>query len=255
MECGCIFFALEFPKQNATGLRAWGSHCAERPALMDNPTRTTQKTSSHNEDLADVERVLAGEVCAFEGIVRRWQGPLINMAWRYCRDRGRAEELAQEAFLRAWRGLAGWRREGSFSTWLFALAANVYRSELKRFPAQNAGLHEIAEPSAAATQHGSVAAALTAESVRRAVLALPHRYREPLVLFYFHEMDVTAAACTMGLPEGTLKARLARGRTLLRRRFPHLEGELSTRPSRESQRITGTSPKPIELAQNAGKEV
>ena len=59
-----------------------------------------------SDDLADVERVLSGDVRAFEGIVRRWQGPLVNMAWRYCRDRGRAEELAQEAFVRAWRGLA-----------------------------------------------------------------------------------------------------------------------------------------------------
>jgi len=62
----------------------------------------SQRTAG--EDLADVERVLRGETAAFEGIVRRWQGPLINMAWRYCRDRGRAEELAQEAFVRAWRG-------------------------------------------------------------------------------------------------------------------------------------------------------
>ena len=83
------------------------------------------------QDLADVARVLAGDARAFEGIVRRWQGPLVNMAWRYCRDRGRAEELAQEAFVRAWRGLAQWRRESSFSTWLFALAANVFRSELE----------------------------------------------------------------------------------------------------------------------------
>ena len=50
----------------------------------------SQRTAG--EDLADVERVLRGETAAFEGIVRRWQGPLINMAWRYCRDRGRAEE-------------------------------------------------------------------------------------------------------------------------------------------------------------------
>src|SRR5271165_7351011 len=85
-------------------------------------------------DAADVDRVLAGELRAFENIVRRWQGPLINMAWRYCRDRSRAEELAQEAFLRAWRNLASWRRESSFSTWLFALAANVYRNDLKRVP-------------------------------------------------------------------------------------------------------------------------
>jgi RNA polymerase sigma-70 factor (ECF subfamily) len=63
-------------------------------------------STSATEDLADVERVLAGDAAAFAGIVRRWQTPLINMAWRYCRDRSRAEELAQEAFIRAWRGLA-----------------------------------------------------------------------------------------------------------------------------------------------------
>jgi RNA polymerase sigma-70 factor (ECF subfamily) len=188
------------------------------PDLTANPQSAT-------EDLADVDRVLAGEVEAFEGIVRRWQGPLINMAWRYCRDRGRAEELAQEAFIRAWRGLAQWRRESSFSTWLFALAANVYRSELKRFPVETVTLEAIAEPAGPASQQSELAAQLSSDTVRRAVLALPLRYREPVVLFYFHEMDVAAAARTMHLPEGTLKARLSRARALLRRRFPHLEAE------------------------------
>ena len=178
--------------------------------------------TSAEEDLADVERVLAGEAQAFEGIVRRWQGPLVNMAWRYCRDRGRAEEMAQEAFLRAWRGLAGWRREASFSTWLFALAANVFRTELQRFPAVNVPLEDVPEPAGPATQHDGLAEKQSHDAVRRAVLALPHRYREPVVLYYFHEMDVAAASRTMGLPEGTVKARLARGRELLRKRFPHL---------------------------------
>jgi RNA polymerase sigma-70 factor, ECF subfamily len=192
-------------------------------------TETREAANSNpvaNQDLADVDRVLAGDAHAFEGIVRRWQGPLVNMAWRYCRDRSRAEELAQEAFIKAWRGLRTWRREGNFSTWLFALAANVYRSELKRFPALNVGMDEIAEPSAPAAQHSSLAAQLSSETVRRAVLALPMRYREPVVLFYFHEMDVASAARTMNLPEGTLKARLSRGRALLRRRFPQLESEM-----------------------------
>jgi len=182
-------------------------------------------TTNAAEDLADVDRVLAGDVQAFEGIVRRWQGPLVNMAWRYCRDRSRAEELAQEAFVRAWRGLAGWRRDSSFSTWLFALAANVCRSDLKRFPTVTVPVDEALEPSSPATQHHALAAQQSSDSVRRAVLALPARYREPVILFYFHEMDVAAAARTMGLPEGTLKARLSRARALLRSRFPHLEGE------------------------------
>jgi RNA polymerase sigma-70 factor (ECF subfamily) len=182
-------------------------------------------TINAEEDLADVERVLAGDAQAFAGIVRRWQGPLVNMAWRYCRDRARAEDLAQDAFLRAWRGLAGWRRESSFSTWLFALAANAFRSELKRFPVVHLSLDDIHEPASRRTQLDSLSEEQNREAVRRAVLALPRRYREPVLLYYFHGMDVSAAARTMDLPEGTVKARLARGRALLRRRFPHLNQE------------------------------
>jgi len=192
--------------------------------------------AQHNamQDLADVERVLDGEVQAFEGTVRRWQGPIVNMAWRYCRDRGRAEELAQEAFVRAWRGLSSWRREGSFSTWLFALAANVFRSELKRFPTVNVPMDEIAEPSMPAEQDAELTKKRSSEAVRRAVLALPVRYREPVVLFYFHEMDVAAAARTMRMPEGTVKARLSRARELLRRRFPKLEEEIGHDKAKEA---------------------
>jgi RNA polymerase sigma-70 factor (ECF subfamily) len=175
--------------------------------------------------LADVERVLSGDAGAFEGIVRRWQGPLVNMAWRYCRDRARAEEMAQEAFVRAWRNLRQWRRESSFSTWLFAVAANVFRNELKRIPAVHLPLEEIAEPARPASQPSEMEERSRHETVRRAVLALPPRYREPVLLFYFHEMDVGTAARTMGLPEGTMKARLARARELLRKRFPRLSDE------------------------------
>jgi len=168
---------------------------------------------------------MAGDAAAFEGIVRRWQGPLINMAWRYCRDRNRAEEMAQEAFLRAWRGLSQWRRDGIFSTWLFALAANVFRSELKRFPTVTVPLEAAPEPAGAASQWNELQEKSLHELLCRAVLALPLRYREPVILFYFHEMDVAQAAATMHIPEGTLKARLSRARALLRRRFPQLEAE------------------------------
>lgn len=188
--------------------------------MIATPDSTTQ--GPIDSDFDCVTRVLAGDASAFETIVRRWQGPLVNMAWRYCRDRGRAEELAQEAFIRAWRGLATWRREGSFSTWLFALAANVFRSELKRFPVVTLPIEEIAEPARAASQQDDLERSSFKDAVRRAVLALPARYREPIVLFYFHEMEVAAAAQTMKMAEGTFKARLSRGRELLRKRFPQL---------------------------------
>ena len=177
---------------------------------------------SASADQSDVERVLAGDISAFEGIVRRWQGPLINLAYRFCRDRGRAEEMAQEAFLRAYRGLGQWRKDAVFSTWLFALATNLYRSELRRIPAQTVPLEDIAEPHDTRPSNGGFEDQERDLAVRRAVWALPAKYREALILFYFHDMDVTAAARSLGLPEGTVKARLFRGREILRGKLPHL---------------------------------
>jgi RNA polymerase sigma-70 factor, ECF subfamily len=101
---------------------------------------------SASEDEADVAKVLAGDISAFEGIVRRWQSPLVNLAYRFCWDRGRAEELAQEAFLRTYRALESWRHDAAFSTWLFTLATNLYRSELRRIPANTVSLDDVAEP-------------------------------------------------------------------------------------------------------------
>jgi RNA polymerase sigma-70 factor (ECF subfamily) len=171
-------------------------------------------------DEALVARVVAGDTAAFEGIVRRWQAPLVNLAWRFCRDRGRAEEMAQEAFLRAFRNLAQFRGDSAFSTWLFALATNLYRTEIRRLPSMPLSLDDIAEPPdpriAAAT---ALEQADRDESLRRAVLALPPKYRDAVLLFYFHEQDVPAAARTLRVPEGTVKARLFRGRELLRAKF------------------------------------
>ncbi len=187
-----------------------------------------------DEDRAAVAAVLAGDTAAFSGIVCRWQTPLVNLAWRFCRDRGRAEEMAQEAFLRAFRNLAQWRGDAAFSTWLFALAANLYRTQLRRIPATMLSLDEIAEPP---DSRRSATAALDDasrdEALRRAVLALPPKYRDAVLLFYFHDQDVPAAARTLRVPEGTVKARLFRGRELLRSKFSR--PRLTTRAAKFSR--------------------
>jgi len=177
---------------------------------------------SASDDQAAVERVLAGDISAFEEIVRRWQGPLVNLAYRFCRDRGRSEEMAQEAFLRAYRGLAKWRKEAAFSTWLFALATNFYRSELRRIPAHTVSIDDVREPVDPRASDGGLEDHDRDRAVRRAVSTLPDKYREAMILFYFHEMDVPAAARSLGLPEGTFKARLFRGREMLRGKIPQL---------------------------------
>lgn len=173
-------------------------------------------------DRADVARVRAGDVEAFGAIVRRWQTPLINLAYRFCGDRGRAEEMAQEAFLRAYRGLDGYRGDAAFSTWLFALATNLYRTELRRIPQRTIALEDAREPSDPFSMSDAHELRDRDLAIRRAVLALPAKYREPILLFYFHEMDVEAASQSLGLPEGTLKARLHRGREMLRAKLPRL---------------------------------
>ncbi|MGB7134762.1 MAG: sigma-70 family RNA polymerase sigma factor [Acidobacteriaceae bacterium] len=182
-------------------------------------SQPTQLAESHAEDAAVIARVLAGDASAFEAIVRRWQTPLVNLAWRFCRDRARAEEMAQEAFLRAWRNLAQFRGESAFSTWLFSLATNLYRTELRRMPATPLSLDQIAEPPDPRIAGAAFDEASRDESLRRAVLALPAKYRDALLLFYFHEQDVPSAARTLRVPEGTVKARLFRGRELLRAKF------------------------------------
>jgi RNA polymerase sigma-70 factor (ECF subfamily) len=177
------------------------------------------------EDQEDVDRVLAGDISAFERIVHRWQGPLVNLAYRFCRDRSRAEDMAQEAFLRAFRGLKGWRKDAAFSTWIFAIATNFYRSELRRNPEGTFALDSIEGLTALNAGFIETKDEDRDRAIRRAVSALPAKYKEVLVLFYFHEMDISATSRSLGLPEGTVKARLSRGRKILRTKLPQFLGK------------------------------
>jgi len=197
-----------------------GKKCNARGARIVSPIDDGREVSAREDETA-VDRVLQGDVAAFADIVERWQSPLVNLAYRFCRDRGRAEDMAQEAFVRAFRGLAKWRRDGAFSTWLFALATNVYRTETRRIPPRTASIEEIPEP-ADARHDESAEQADQRLVVRHALHSLPSKYREALVLVYFHGQDVAAAAKSLSLPEGTVKARLSRGRALLRTKLERL---------------------------------
>lgn len=192
-------------------------------------------------DARDVQRVLDGDTDAFEGIVRRWQGPLVNLAYRFSRDRSVAEELAQEAFVKVFRNLERWRASAAFSTWLFAVALNVYRSWARK---KRPLFDSLDEPGGLGEPERGLALDPTSggprsdgpaidrmvqreeeERVRRAVLALPEKYRDALVVFYFQEEDLATTARVLDRPEGTVKAHLHRGRKLLAKRLRgRLEG-------------------------------
>jgi RNA polymerase sigma-70 factor (ECF subfamily) len=180
-----------------------------------------------DEDADDARRVLEGDTAAFEGIVKRWQGRLINLAWRFCHDRTQAEDMAQDAFVKAFRALRTFRGESAFSTWLTAIAINSYRTALRDLEPAGVSLDFVTQSTRAARSgQGAEPDALAGlqererdSAVRQAVLKLPARYRDALVLYYFEEMNLTETARVLAIPEGTLKAQLHRGRELLRRRL------------------------------------
>lgn len=170
-------------------------------------------------DLADVRRVLEGEVSAFENIVRRWQSALVNLAFRFCRDPQIAEELAQDAFLQIYRQLPKFRGEAAFSTWIFAISLNLFRSAMRRRKLPMESIDTLTELAGGQIPHLQVEQQEREDLIRRAVAALPRRYRDAVVIYYFREMNLAETAAILGVPEGTAKAWLHRGRELLRRKF------------------------------------
>ncbi len=190
---------------------------------------------SRGDDERIVDRVLAGDVDAFEEIVVRWQGPLLNLAYRFSRDRGLAEEMAQEAFLKVFRSLGRWRRDAAFSTWMFSVALNHYRTTMRRHVPPHVDLAELDAVTGAGDLAGEMDAAANDSVVRRAVALLPPKYRDTIVVYYFQQQDVAETAATLGLRPGTVKARLHRARKLLKTKLRALGHPLAV-ATQESER-------------------
>lgn len=180
------------------------------------------------DDLADAARTIAGDTAAFEGIVERWRVRLINLAWRFCRDRATAEDMAQEVFLKVFRALATFRGQSAFSTWITAVAVNTYRSRLRAIGQPLLSLDPARAAAVGLTGQQGFEERERSEIVHRAVLNLPEHYRDAIVLFYFEENDLAESARILGVAQGTLKARLHRARELLRQRCSSLETAASS---------------------------
>lgn len=177
-------------------------------------TKLAEMISTDDEDVA---AVLAGDVDRFEQIVLRYERPLMHFALRFTSDRTTAEEMAHDALVSCYRSLPSWRGESAFSTWLFSVALNVYRSALRRRQPEGLPLDETVLVDTQSEER--IADREEAALVRRAVAYLPPKYRDALTTFYFREADLAETASILGVAEGTVKARLHRGRKLLANRL------------------------------------
>jgi len=167
------------------------------------------------DDAALVRQSLAGDVGAFEALYRghvgRVHGAILRLVGM---DRARAEELTQDAFVRAWQKLSGFRHESAFSTWLYRLGVNTALMELRGKQDEVATPDDELEFAAG----GEVPfCAGERGDIERAVSKLPPRARAVLVLHDVEGWKHEEIANELGMAVGSSKAQLHRARGLLRR--------------------------------------
>jgi len=166
-----------------------------------------------------MKRCLEGDETAFGEIVDRYKNALVNYLTHLVRSRDRAEEVAQDAFVRLYRNAAKYREQEKLGPYLYRIATNLVVSEVRRekrwsllLPRLNASTTQMA-PAPDAT--------LLTDEIQRQVSAaleqLPIKYRAPLILFEMDEWPYDEIARALEIPSGTVKSRISRARELLRR--------------------------------------
>ena len=157
----------------------------------------------------------SGDDRAFAELVRRRQGMVRELMRRLSGDRAFAEDLAQQAFVQAWRQMRRLKSPGAFGGWLRAIAVNVWLQEARRAPARfESPEADLPEPKAEGPGSGDLAAARL--DLSRALLRLKDQERVCVVLSYSEGLSHAEIAEATGWPLGTVKSNVARGSERLR---------------------------------------
>lgn len=168
-----------------------------------------------------MQRVCGGDDDAFAAIVNRYKNPLVNYLTHLVRSRERAEDVAQEAFVKLYRNVGRYRDHEKIAPYLFRIATNHTISEMRRekrwrllLPRLEAGTTKLApQPDAG----------LLTDEVQRQVSAalerLPLKFRAPLALYEIEEWSYEDIARALDCRIGTIKSRIARARELMRRQL------------------------------------
>lgn len=172
--------------------------------------------------MKDQEKIIArarrGDADAFEQLVVAYRDQVFRLALRMCGSEADADEVAQEAFLSAWKALPNFRGESQFSTWLYQLtthaAIDLMRREKRQIAAADITEVSAADPAPSPQQQAEQSE--QREIVRDAILQLAPEQREVVVLRFMEELSYEEIGAVLKLPSGTVKSRLNRAKAQLK---------------------------------------
>ena len=167
------------------------------------------------DDVALIEQYLAGDVGAFDSLMRAHEDRVFSICLRMLRDREAALDAVQETFITVFRKADRFAGRSAFSTWLYRVAVNTCYDVARRTRRKNTdALPEGFDPSDPAAADGYESADIRPE-IEAALAALPAEFRAAVVLADLEGLALETVAEAIGVPIGTVKSRVFRGRRLL----------------------------------------
>lgn len=176
-----------------------------------------------DEDL--MSQFQEGAVEAFDILVSRYKDPLTNYIYRFVGDMKECEDLLQETFLRVYRNRRSYRRIARFSTWLYTIAGNLARSEYRKRKRRRVSSlqsinksdeeYEMDVPDDTFSPDKDAESTIQDFYIQEALTRIPEEFREVVVLRDVQQLSYEEIAAITGLPMGTVKSRINRGRTKL----------------------------------------
>lgn len=166
-----------------------------------------------------------GTLEAFDILISRYRAPLTNYLYRFLGDLRECEDLLQETFMRVYRNRHSYRRIAKYSTWLYTIAGNLARSEYRKrrrrrlYSLQSVNrddeAYEVEIPDETFSPDRHTESTLQDHFIQEALKRIPDTFREVVVLRDVQQLAYEEIAAITGLPMGTVKSRINRGRTRL----------------------------------------